>query len=388
MTCNAVKLALKFYHDQVVYLPSDMNCGTKVDIPKSCPIVHSSRGGPTQRAMREHEKAITSLNIAMLYDGLGPWQQAQIEVEAARLEICSNRAKPGEHNPEELALHRELQYPRNMFSHVQNLKAFQSRDRKDMMPNVKYTDVGFGCGGPFSPECLTGWDAGGLLTQRLHLWSDATTHPKPCNNECFAGWNGADLIQYRQQTWAGDGLKKWGEKNYPKTSHEHICKHTKRSVFIRYAINTHPHNDQFDGNDKESKRKPEPPIGQAVYVLRDIEVPVSRSLYGVLHGLDPLRFPGPPSSEDVDHASIEDILGRLPEAFEAQDPSSREGSGPPVNTTQGSESGSTLVDEPVVEPEPVPVEAPEVTEAPEVGEARRQKAREVLREKLKRDFSN
>ncbi len=104
---------------------------------------------------------------------------------------------------------------------------------------------------------------------------------------------------------------------------------------IMYGIVGHPHNDQFDRDDKEMKRKPEPPNGKADDVPKNIEVPVSRNLYEVLHEMDPVRFPGPPSSEDVDHASIEDILGRLPEAFEAQGLLSEEGLGPPMNTTQG-----------------------------------------------------
>lgn len=232
LTCVAVKLALKFYHDQVVYLPADMNCGTKVDIPKSCPIVHGPRYGPTNRTMREHEKADALLNNNMLRNGLDHWQKQQIDINAANLDQCSNRAKPGEHNAAELRRHKEQAYPRNMYAHVQDVKAFQARDKRSMKPNVIYTNVDFGCGGPFSAECLTGWDGVGLLTQRLHLWSDTTTHPKPCNHECLAGWSGADLDTYRQQTWAGDNLKNWANIDYSRFTREYVHDHTEHWAVI------------------------------------------------------------------------------------------------------------------------------------------------------------
>lgn len=90
---------------------------------------------------------------------------------------------------------------------------------------------------------------------------------------------------------------------------------------------------------------------------------------------------GWPFLEEVDRASIEDILGRLPEAFNEQEPLSREISQPSVYISGGSETASTLVDEPAAEPECM------VEETPEMAEAQRRKARELLKEKLRRDFS-
>ena len=200
LTCAPVKLALKFYHDQVVYLPADMTYGSKIEIPRSCPIVHPPHHGVTREVAEEQERADRALRDAMFRNGLGQLQERQVEEHAATRDQCSNRSKEDEHCPEELEEHKQQEYPSNMYAHVQSVKAYQARDRRYMKPNVKYIAVDFGCGGPFSAECLTGWDGIKLLTHRLHLWSDITTHLKPCNDQCLRGWSGADLDTYRQQT--------------------------------------------------------------------------------------------------------------------------------------------------------------------------------------------
>ena len=390
LTCVPVKLALKFYHDQVVYLPADMNCGAKVDIPKSCPIVHRPRDGPTKRTMREHAKAEILFNNNMLRNGLDGVQKMQVEINAANLDQCSNRAKPGEHNATELRRHKEQAYPRNMYAHCQNLKAFQSRDKRSMKPNVIYTNVDFGCGGPFSAECLTGWDGVGLLTQRLHLWSDTPTHPKPCNHECLAGWSGADLDTYRQQTWAGDNLKNWVNLKYSKFAHDYVHDHTEHWVVIDYSNVSHLHADQFDWDGHQYVRKYKLPNGQVVHVPETVLVPVPERLDQVLRAMRRVRLPESPLPdysllENGDFASIEDILGRLPEAFAEEVPLTEEGSEPLARSAGGSESDTTAVDESEEEleeePEPTPVETPEMAEA------RRQRARREMREKIARDFS-
>lgn len=387
LTCLPVKLALKFYHDQVVYLPADMNCGAKVDIPKSCPIVHRPRDGPTKRTIREHDKAEVMLSNNMLENGLGDGQKWQVEINAANLDQCSNRAKPGEHNATELRRHKEQAYPRNMYAHVQNVKAFQSRDKRFMKPNVIYTNVNFGCGGPFSAECLTGWDGVGLLTQRLHLWSDTTTHPKACNHECLAGWSGADLDTYRQQTWAGDNLKNWMNRDYTKFTRDYVPAHTEHWAVIDYSNVSHLHADQFDWNGRQYVRKYELPNGQVVHVPEMVSVPVPERLDQVLRAMERVPPPEPPLLESADFASIEDILGRLPEAFDEEVPLTEAGSEPLALVAEGSESDTTAVDEPEEESEEEPEPEPTTVETPEMAEVRRQRARREMREKIARDFS-
>ena len=380
LTCAPVKLALKFYHDQVVYLPADMNCGAKVELPKRCPIVHSSPNSPTKRTIRENQKARDQLNQTMLRNGLGPWQQWQIEIDAAKLDQCSKRET--EPNNAALQRHKVQRYPPNMFAHVQNVKAFQDRDKRHMVPNVKYFDVEFGCGGPFSAKCLTGWDVKALLMHRLHHWSDKTIHPKPCDNECLRGWSGADLDTYRQQTWP---RRNNGEVvDYSKSALRYDFSHHEGWVNINYNNISHLHADQWYWDGKEFVRRCNPEEGKEgpeVEVPEEVCVPVSKRLYQALYELSLVPVPGSPFLEEVDWASIEDILGRLPEAFDEQEPLSREVSQPSVYIPGGSESASTLVDEPAAEPEPI------VEETPEMADARRRKAREVMREKLKRDFS-
>ena len=350
-----------------------------MELPKQCPIVHSSHNSPTEKTIREDEKARNQLNQAMLKNGLGPWQQWQIEIEAARLDQCSKREK--DQNNAAPRRHREQRYPQNMFEHVQAVKAFQDRDRMHMLPNVKYFDADFGCGGPFSAACLTGWDVEALLMHRLHHWSDTTIHPKPCDDECLRGWSGADLDTYRQQTWPHRNPRTGEIVDYPKSTLRYNFSQHKGWVKINYSNISHLHAEQWLRKDTAFVRKHNPPMGPEVEVPEEVCVPVSHRLYQALYELSLVPVPGSPLPESVDRASIEDILGRLPEAFDEQEPLSREISQPSVYIAGGSESASTLVDEPAVELEPI------VEETPEMAEARRRKAREVMREKLKRDFS-
>ena len=393
LTCVPVKLALKFYHDQVVYRPTEQDYGAKVEIPKSCPIVHRPRDGPTRRAIREHEKARNLLDKAMFANGLGPRQQKQIETDAAVLDRCSNRAKPGAHSPVALQQHRERRYPQNMYAHVQSVHAFQARNKRSMAPNVRYTNVDFGCGGPFSAECLTGWDGERLLTHRLHLWGDTITHPKRCTHECLAGWSGAHLNEYRQQTWTGgtsDGFKHWNMEHYCKWSPSYTFKEIERSersepwAVIDYSNISHLHAEQYRWDGTRFVRIHKLPNGHVVHVPETVDVPVPERLDQVLHAMIRMRLvspPGPPPSDEADQASIKNVLRQLPEAFNEEVPSSGKGPGPLVIfSAEGSENASTSVNEPLREPEPMPVETPEMAHA------RRQRARELLREKLRRNF--
>lgn len=355
-----------------------MNCGAKVDIPKSCPIVHEPCRILTESTIRDQDRARALLKNHMLGNGLGPWQELQIEIDAAIPDQCSNRAKPGEHSPSKLRRHRELPYPLNMYAHVQNVRAYQRRDKKYMTPNVIYTEVDFGCGGPFSAECLTGWGGKGLLTHRLHLWSDSITHPKPCNQECLAGWSGADLDTHRWKTWANGNAKNLGHLDYAKfNAPEYVFKNTKQWYMIDYSNVSHLHADQFTWNGNLFVRKDRLPNGQVVHVPERVSVPVPESLDQALRQMDQVPQPESPLPEEVDQASIEYLLARLPEAFEEEQPLSRDDSEPPVETAENSESDSTLVDE----LQPIPVETPEIADA------RRRRAREVMREKIARDFS-
>ena len=234
LTCDAVLLALKFYHDQVTYLPADMSWGTKVEIPRSCPVVHNlpedTSAEVWDSTRKGHNKADAILRSAMKRNGLEPLQAGQIQREAEKADRCSNRASPGEHNPALLERHKLLEYPYNMYKHVQDVKAYQQRDRRHMKPNVRYTDVYVGCGGPFSAKCLIGWKDIELLTHRLHLWGDGTTHPRPCNDECLGGWSGNHLDAYRRQTWPGDTAIGWRDiVDYPTAAHNILVNRTRES---------------------------------------------------------------------------------------------------------------------------------------------------------------
>ena len=252
LTCVPVKLALKFYHDQVVYLPADMNCGTKVEIPRSCPIIHEPPNGTSEEvihaASQGQERAEWILKNAMLENGLGPYQEEQVKRDS-EVDQCSNRAKPGGHNPSLLRRHKRREYPTNMYAHVQSVKAYQERDRRHMMPNVKYIDFKAGCGGPFSAECLNGWDGIRLLTHRLHLWGDGTTHPRPCNHECLAGWSGGHLDTYRRQTWPGDIAIGWRDTDYSTTARNFLVNKTRDAqqhwTALDFSNIRHRHTDQW-----------------------------------------------------------------------------------------------------------------------------------------------
>ena len=432
LTCSPVKLALKFYHDQVVYEPADMTCPTNVEIPKSCPIVHGSRDGMSRRAQRETQKAQRWLQNRMKENGLGRPQLEQCQIDAMIPDQCSNRAKPGKHNPADLRKHKRQPYPLNMHAHVESVKRFQARDKRDMTPNVEYIEVAFGCGGPFSAECLTGWTGIGLLTHRLHLWGDSVTHPKPCSDECLAGWSGRDLDSYREQTWAGHNPKMWKDrypsypnsktwKNdvYPWLTLHHVSRHAENWAAIDYSNISHLHTDQFYWNGHQLVRvkqrmDPQSNTPQSVHIPDEVWVPVPERLSQVLRKMDPVlarphSSPRPKDNDD-DQASIEYILERLPQAFEEQGPwTGGSSQAPPtvnssnVSTTQEEEvltspsvlvirggccdSDTTVADE---SEEGGSAQEKDLTlvrvETPEEAEARRQRAIKRIREKIARDF--
>ena len=391
LTCTPVKLALKFYHDQVVYRPADNNCGAKVDIPKKCPIVHAPRHGPKARTIKAHKEAEDWLEQKMLLNLLGPLQKEQIEIDAAVLDRCSNRAKPGEHDVSELQSHREqFFYPPAMYAHVQDVKAFQERDSHFMAPNVRYTKVNFGCGGPFSAECLTGWYGLALLTHRLHLWGDSVTHPKACNNECLAGWSGPDLNGHRKQTWARDSPKTWRLVDYQSMAPRHTYNFSEHWAVIDYSNVGHLHDDYDRNSDRYARRHNMPSI-TPIYVPATVLVPVPERLDQVLRAMDRMPPAVFPLMDEVERASIEDLLERLPEAFDEEEPLSgkrlelvmkervltRNGPRRLVYVVEGEPDGGS---------EREREQASTPVETPEMAEARGQRARRALREKIAKDF--
>ena len=296
-----------------------MNCGEKVEIPRSCPIVHPLRNGVTKRTIEGQQFADRRLKNSMLRNGLGIPQVTQIEKDSATLDQCSNRAKPGEHNPAHLREHKKSKYPPNMYEHVRNLKAHQTRDRSTMIPNVNYTDVSFGCGGPFSAECLTGWDIPKLLTHRLHLWSDRATHPKRCTHQCLAGWSGADLDAYREAIWPGEDPWMWRDVDYVKFAPRSMFKHTKHWAVLDYSNISHLHADQWFWDETQFVRLSVLKNGQIVHVNEKVSVPVPERLQQAFGEMFRESLPGPPPPPPED-ASIGDILERLEEAFEEEQP--------------------------------------------------------------------
>ena len=388
-----------------------------MEIPKCCPIVHGD--GASLRAIREQRKADRVLWRTMFNNGIAGPQLQQAEIEAEKLDRCSNRAKPGEHNPAALRRHKQQPYPPNMFAHVKSVKAYQSRDRRDMTPNVQYVNVNFGCGGPFSAECLTGWTEIGLLTHRLHLWGDAITHPRPCNNECLAGWSGADLDAYRLETWAVYE-NKFATDTYPQswrgvkdheyraTAFRHLyhqttpCAHRTDWVVLNYKNLSHRHSDQPRWDAESGRWVPDPVPGE-------VSVPLPERLDQVLRTMRRARQPNSPlPTEEQDEGSIGDLLGHLEEAFDEQEPltggsaqaqiggSAEEESA--AKETENSEPRAQVAGEGGLERVVTAVDEPGAgssareqrdltrVETPEEGEARRQRARKEIREKIARDF--
>lgn len=66
----------------------------------------------------------------MLRNGLSRHQVEQVEIHAATLDQCSDRAKPGQHSVAGLRRHKRQEYPLNTHAHVQSVKAYQERDRR------------------------------------------------------------------------------------------------------------------------------------------------------------------------------------------------------------------------------------------------------------------
>lgn len=283
-----------------------MNCGTKVEIPRSCPIIHGDATRATRKAVDGQNTADRKLENAMFRNGLGRVQELQIEMDALVLDQCSNRAKPAHHNAADLQQHKHLEYPLNMYAHVQSVKVYQTRPKSLMMPNVRYFEVHFGCGGPFSQECLVGWSEEGLLTHRLHLWSDTDTHPKPCNDQCLAGWSSADLETYRKQTWPKDDPRFWKIIDYAKFAPDHVLKHTDQWAVLNYDRVKYLHLEQWVWDGKSFARIKALKNGQIVHVPEQVWVPVPSGLRPFLPRLEPV--------EEFDQSTIDDMFRRLPGA--------------------------------------------------------------------------
>lgn len=323
LTCIPVKLALKFYHDQVVYLPADMNCGSKIEIPRSCPIIHPLSIGMTREAVEEQNRADQTLNEAMRRNGLEYYQIMEVQRHAATLDQCSNRAKPGQHSVAELRRHKRQEYPLNMHAHVQSVKAYQERDRRYMRPNVEYIPVDFGCGGPFSPECLTGWDGITLLAHRLHLWGDCATHPKPCNHECLQGWSGADLDTYRRRTWAGHNSTAFLSLDnivYAKLARQHMKisrpRDSRLSATLNFSNIIHRHPDQWALSEDESHPPqrierfwdPKAQEFKVVYVPDDVTLPLPWRLKQVLDQMRPVAAVETPEMAEARRRKAREVL--------------------------------------------------------------------------------
>ena len=355
-----------------------MNCGAKVEIPRSCPVIHGDTTRATRKAVDGQKQADRKLKNAMLRNGLGRPQELQIEMDALVLDQCSNRAKPGEHNAVDLRQHKQMEYPLNMYGHVQSVKAYQSRPKSLMKPNVRYFEVDFGCGGPFSEQCVTGWSEEGLLTHRLHLWNDIDTHPKPCNDQCLVGWSSADLETYRKQTWPNDDPQYWKIIDYAKFAPEHVFKRTDQWAVLNYDKVKYLHPEQWVWDGKSFARTKALKNGQIVHVPERVWVPVPNGLRPFLPRLEPV--------EEFDQSTIDDMFRRLPGACSEMEPltgessqllvnpaddflkseSTQEGSEPLPPIAAGSDSDITAVEEPE---EPVeehePVEEPEPVEESE-----------------------
>ena len=400
--------------------------GAKVEIPRMCPIVHQPRDGVTIRAVAEQQRAEWTLKNAMFIGGLGEPQLIQAEINATVLDQCSNRSKPGRHKPAALRRHKQIVYPPNQYAHSQNLKAYQARDQKDMVPNVRYINVDFGCGGPFSAECVTGWTGVGLLTHRLHLWGDATTHPKPCSQACLTGWSGTDLDTYRRQTWAGHDPNNWLNVDYPWLASQHMSRHHEHEVRIDYSWLSHRHADQFERNGTGFVRIEKVRIGNTnhfhiVHVPEVVLVPVPERLDQVLRTIrhsseeadrtfsedvpeeaDLILTSTNDTAQESDQNSISHLLRHLTEAFSQEQPlslrssnqlsgsadvsaegevSPREGPKPLPRHAEGSDSEISTVKEGSVQEQEL-----KRVETPEEEEERRQKAIKAMREKIDRDF--
>ena len=330
LTCDAVMLALKFYHDQVTYLPADMSWGTKVVIPRSCPIVHDlpedTPAELKESIKKGQKKANAILRNAMFRNGLTRLQAFQIQRDAEVADRCSNRARPGEHDPALLERHKWQEYPLNMYKHVQDVKAYQERDRRHMMPNVMYTDVHFGCGGPFSAQCLIGWTDIKLLTHRLHLWGDGTTHPKPCNDECLAGWSGNHIDAYRRRTWPGDSAIGWRDVDYPSVAHNLLVDRTRESQQWWTALDfrnvSHHHTDQFMWDGSNFVKKSQPRTEEEAANLRVPEyvwTPVPNRLHQILTNT-PRARPDPVGTPEMAEQRTREAWDRIREKIRRDHP--------------------------------------------------------------------
>ena len=275
-------------------------------------------------AIRGQWIADCTLNNAMIVNGLWSDQKAQIERDAKVPDRCSNRAKPGDHNPVLLRRHKQLDYPRNLYAHVQAVKVHQERDRRHMMPNVIYFEVDFGCGGPFTAQCLTSWDGIRLFTHRLHLWGDGATHQRPCNDECLAGWSGDDLDEYRREMWPGDvAIGHRDTKDYPASAKKRLVTLTQLGKQwwspLDYSNISHRHTEQWKSDIWDgSKHTTVPqlrskPVSAEIKVPECVWVPVPDRLHKILKKEEPKEVETPEMADRRTRAAWDVIKAKIAE---------------------------------------------------------------------------
>ena len=313
--CVPVKLALKFYHDQLVYLNTELvKREPPLAMPKLCPTIHTPRDSVKKRSHREreHHRHLAELSHQMRLNLLTFEQEQEVERHSMVLDQCSNRLKQWFLYDDFLEDHMKLPFPQNMYLHIQSVKKFQSRKKDYMLQNVTYFRVDFGCGGPFSPQCLVGWNGLELLTNRLHVWADAETHPHPCSMECLPGWAGPQIDRYRKTTWADN----WEDAGSPEPDHTDLFEFNEDGVLLDYTNIKHRHLNQYEKwgqnhlNNVWYEQKYWPPTFE--YIRHKVWVRVPRRLRQTLYEMSRMNLSGLPRSDEAQYP-IEELLRRVPE---------------------------------------------------------------------------
>jgi len=176
---------MHYYHDQKLYQSFEgqfAQSGRVLEGPKACPCIHANWWSTSEAAVQWQQECYDRLYARMLALGIDAAESARIQRLVGAQGVDSTRRV---HTGTVLT-----PYPLQMLQFIKDLEKWQ------MMPpqkatNVKYHNVGYGCGHNGSPACLEGWTGQDILMFRHGRWNTEGVH-EPNFVGPFRGWMAID----------------------------------------------------------------------------------------------------------------------------------------------------------------------------------------------------
>ncbi len=180
--CTPVKVALDYWHSQLLYKPVETPTGNTIACPQACrPVRPFPRDIQGNRAAWEADDETLAANMA--FHGVHIAEQHRVLSDEATVGRDSMRMLPPNERPSE-------EYPQHFYNFIRDLAVYQSRPDKE--PNVQFFNTLKGCGRP-----------GSRMTP----------------NPCLVGWTGKELLMLRMKDWNGPPWTRWLGIDYGNVQH-------------------------------------------------------------------------------------------------------------------------------------------------------------------------